>query len=110
MATLTTAGKAIPTPNHGFGWDSMSLCSDALIAAKGDVTAAIRNLESGARYEGATGYFEFSCENHNGRETFNPVVISQIKKGRVFTYRRSLTAQCQRSGDGVLDRRTIERS
>jgi ABC-type branched-subunit amino acid transport system substrate-binding protein len=86
MATLTTAGKAIPTPNHGFGWDAMSLCSGALIAAKGDVTATIKNLESGARYEGATGYFEFSCENHNGRETFNPVVISQIKKGRVLTY------------------------
>ena len=86
MATLTTAGKAIPTPNHGFGWDTMSLCSGALIAAKGDVTAAIRNLESGARYEGATGYFEFGRENHNGRETFNPVVISQIKKGRVFSY------------------------
>jgi hypothetical protein len=86
MAALTTTGKAIPTPNHGFGWDTMSLCVGALIAAKGDVTAAIRNLESGARHEGATGYFEFGRENHNGRETFNPVVISQIKKGRVLTY------------------------
>jgi hypothetical protein len=64
----------------------MSLCSGALVAAGGDVTAAIRNLESGARYEGATGYFEFRRKNHNGRETFNPVVISQIKKGRVFSY------------------------
>jgi hypothetical protein len=75
----------IPTASHGFGWDSMTLCAWALIAAKGDPATAIEYLESGVLMEGATGFFRFNSNNHNGRARFNPTTFSRLRNGRIET-------------------------
>jgi ABC-type branched-subunit amino acid transport system substrate-binding protein len=76
-------GITIPTANHGFGWDAMTLCARALTAAKGDPPAAIKCLESGVLLKGATGLFRFSKKDHNGRSRFNPTTFSHLRGGRV---------------------------
>ena len=86
MKTLQDAGVQIPAPNHGFGWDAISLCANALVAVNGDVSSAIETLESNGRLEGATGYFEFGSDDHNGRAVFNPVLISRQQRGRIMSY------------------------
>jgi hypothetical protein len=83
MRALYKEGIAIPTANHGFGWDAMTLCARALIAAKGDPSAAIECLESGILIDGATGLFRFSRKDHNGRARFNPTTFSRISNGRI---------------------------
>ena len=83
MRALYKEGIAIPTANHGFGWDAMTLCARALTAAKGDPLAAIECLESGVLIDGATGLFRFSKNNHNGRARFNPTTFSRLRNGRV---------------------------
>lgn len=84
---LNDAEVPIPTANHGFGWDAMTLCGLALTQAHGDLSAAIQYMESGVYLEGATGFYRFSTENHNGRATFNPILLSRLKNGRVETYK-----------------------
>jgi len=83
MSVLTTRGITVPTANHGFGWDMMSLCGQALVKAHGNTSGAVRYLESGVVISGATGSFRFQSENHNGREEFCPTRISRCHRGQV---------------------------
>ncbi len=83
---LSGTGSHLPTANHGFGWDAMSLCGRALVEAKGDPKSAIRHLESGVLMEGVTGKYRFSSDNHNGRGDFNPTTLSQVRNGLVKSY------------------------
>jgi ABC-type branched-subunit amino acid transport system substrate-binding protein len=83
---LTKAGVSLPTANHGFGWDAMTLCAGALTRSYGNLSAAIEYLESGAELAGATGRHQFNREDHNGRETFNPTVLSSLRSGEVTAY------------------------
>ena len=69
---LSQAGVELPTANHGFGWDAMTLCGLALAKAEGEPSSAIRYLESGVDFEGASGNYRFSAEDHIGRRVFNP--------------------------------------
>ncbi len=80
---LSDAGIGLPTANHGFGWDAMTLCRRALIEAEGDPMSAIRYLESGVQIEGVTGYYRFNPEDHNGRSAFNPTTLSRVRNARV---------------------------
>ena len=80
---LSESGIDVPTANHGFGWDAMTLCGRALIEAEGDPKSAIRYLESGVQLEGATGYYRFNPEDHNGRSGFNPTTLSVVRNARV---------------------------
>ena len=82
LATLARAGVAVPTANHGFGWDGMLLCGTTLVKTAGDVTRAIAALESGELYCGATGRFAFSSLDHNGRSQDNPTLLSKFNCGR----------------------------
>ena len=86
VEALTNVGTQLPTTNHGFGWDAMTLCGRALVEAKGDPKSAIQYLESGALLEGVTGYYRFSSDNHNGRGDFNPTTLSQVRNGLVESY------------------------
>jgi ABC-type branched-subunit amino acid transport system substrate-binding protein len=79
VKALAQAGVALPTANHGFGWDAMTLCAAALQHAGGNLSAAIAYLESGAELEGATGRYRFHREDHNGREIFDPTVLSSLR-------------------------------
>jgi ABC-type branched-subunit amino acid transport system substrate-binding protein len=83
---LTKAGVSLPTANHGFGWDAMTLCTAALARSNGNLSAAIEYLESGAELVAATGRYRFTRGDHNGRETFNPTVLSSLRSGQVTTY------------------------
>ncbi len=80
---LSDSGIDVPTANHGFGWDAMTLCGRALVEAEGDPKSAIRFLESGVQLEGATGYYRFNPEDHNGRSAFNPTTLSLVRNARV---------------------------
>ncbi len=80
---LSDAGIDVPTANHGFGWDAMTLCGRALVEAKGDPMSAIRYLESGVLLEGVTGSYRFKPEDHNGRSAFNPTTLSHVRNSRV---------------------------
>jgi ABC-type branched-subunit amino acid transport system substrate-binding protein len=80
---LAQADVSLPTANHGFGWDAMTLCSAALEHSRGNASAAIEYLESGAALVAATGRYRFHREDHNGRETFNPTVLSSLRSGEV---------------------------
>jgi len=80
---LSDAGIDVPTANHGFGWDAMTLCGRALVEAKGDPMSAIRYLESGVLLEGVTGSYRFRPEDHNGRSAFNPTTLSHVRNSRV---------------------------
>jgi len=86
VKALARAGIALPTANHGFGWDAMALCAAALQHAGGNLSEAIVYLESGAGLEGATGRYRFNREDHNGREIFNPTVLSSLRSGRLTNY------------------------
>jgi ABC-type branched-subunit amino acid transport system substrate-binding protein len=83
MEILSQAGIGLPTANHAFGWDAMTLCGRALSMACGDPSLAIKHLESGVRFEGVTGDLRFNAENHSGREGLGPTVISRWRKGRL---------------------------
>jgi len=83
---LTKAGVSLPTANHGFGWDAMTLCAAALEHSGGNLSAAIEYLESGAELVAATGRYRFHRGDHNGREAFNPTVLSSLRSGEVTTY------------------------
>jgi len=83
---LTKAGVSLPTANHGFGWDAMTLSAVALGHSGGNLSAAIEYLESGAELVAATGRYRFTRGDHNGRETFNPTVLSRLRSGQVMTY------------------------
>jgi len=83
---LAKAGISLPTANHGFGWDAMTLLAGALSRSSGNLSQAIAYLESGAEIEGATGRYTFHRDDHNGRETFNPTVLSSLRSGQVTTY------------------------
>jgi len=83
---LSDAGIGLPTANHGFGWDAMTLCGRALVEAEGDPRSAIRYLESGVQLEGATGYYRFNPEDHNGRSALNPTTLSLVRNARVETH------------------------
>lgn len=83
---LTNAGVSLPTANHGFGWDAMTLSAAALGHSGGNLSAAIEYLESGAELVAATGRYRFHRGDHNGREAFNPTVLSALRAGLVVTY------------------------
>jgi ABC-type branched-subunit amino acid transport system substrate-binding protein len=83
---LTKAGVSLPTANHGFGWDAMTLSAGALARSGGNLAAAIDYLESGADLESATGRYNFQREDHNGRQLFNPTVLSSLRSGEVTAY------------------------
>jgi ABC-type branched-subunit amino acid transport system substrate-binding protein len=80
---LAKAGVSLPTANHGFGWDAMTLSAAALEHSGGNLSAAIEHLESGAELVAATGRYRFHRDDHNGRETFNPTVLSGLRSGEV---------------------------
>ena len=78
-----------PTANHGFGWDAMTLCRLALTKGNGHLSLAIEYLESGVEIEGATGRYRFSRGDHNGRATFNPTTLSQVRNGQLKMFEAS---------------------
>ncbi|NIO11075.1 MAG: ABC transporter substrate-binding protein [Deltaproteobacteria bacterium] len=80
---LTGQGVNLPTANHGFGWDAMTLCGRALAQANGEPKSAIDYLEAGVRLEGVTGSYRFSRNDHNGRSDFNPTVLSRVDGDKV---------------------------
>lgn len=82
---LAKAGVSLPTANHGFGWDAMTLCAGALARSDGNVSGAIDCLESGGEFACATGRYKFNPEDHNGRQPFNPTVLSSLRLGQVTT-------------------------
>jgi ABC-type branched-subunit amino acid transport system substrate-binding protein len=86
VKALAKAGVSPPTANHGFGWDAMTLCADALARSNGHLSAAIEYLESGAELAGAAGRYQFNREDHNGRQPFNPTVLSALRAGQVVAY------------------------
>lgn len=86
MSALRQAGVRIHTANHGFGWDAMILCGKALSKVNGTVSSAIQYLESGINLEGATGYYRFGRENHNGRVAFSPILLSRVHNDLVEPY------------------------
>jgi ABC-type branched-subunit amino acid transport system substrate-binding protein len=83
---LANAGVSIPTANHGFGWDAMTLCTGALARSNGNLSAAIEYLESAADLVAATGRYKFNPDDHNGRQPFNPTVLSALRTGQVVAY------------------------
>ena len=83
---LARAGVSIPTANHGFGWDAMTLCAAALARSNGNLSAAIEYLESAADLAAATGRYKFNPDDHNGRQPFNPTVLSALRAGQVVAY------------------------
>ena len=83
MLVLSDAGIDIPTANHAFGWDAVSFCAVALIAAEGDPLRAINYLESGLALEGVTGICSFSKDNHNGRSGIGPTILTRWHHGRL---------------------------
>ena len=82
---LAKTGVVLPTANHGFGWDAMTLSAGALAQSGGDVSGAIDYLESGVELAGATGRYQFRPDDHNGRQRFNPTVLSRLRSGQVTT-------------------------
>jgi ABC-type branched-subunit amino acid transport system substrate-binding protein len=80
---LAKAGISLPTANHGFGWDALTLCATALERSSGNLSVAIAYIESGAELVAATGHYRFHREDHNGREGFNPTVLSSLRSGEV---------------------------
>lgn len=74
---LRRAGVALPTTNHAFGWDGMSLCARALKAAAGSPSGAIAYLESAIPLLGVTGTCAFSAANHNGRAGAGPTILTR---------------------------------
>jgi ABC-type branched-subunit amino acid transport system substrate-binding protein len=70
-------GVKVPTANHAFGWDGVAHCAMALKAAGGDPDGAIDYLESGMRFEGASGTCCFSRDNHNGRFAPGPHTLTR---------------------------------
>ena len=83
MSALAVEGITVPTANHGFGWDMMSLCGHVLTEACGNVSSAIAHFESGVTLTGATGQFRFHKDNHNGREDFCPTCITRCYRGQL---------------------------
>jgi ABC-type branched-subunit amino acid transport system substrate-binding protein len=81
---LAAAGVPLPTANHGFGWDAMTLLIDALARADGKLPRALDDLESGAEIPGATGRYRFDGGDHNGRQAFDPTLLSVLRSGRVI--------------------------
>ncbi len=81
---LGAGAVPLPTANHGFGWDAMMLLADALAGAEGKLAHALDDLESGAEIAGATGRFRFDDADHNGRQVFDPTVLSVLRSGRVI--------------------------
>jgi ABC-type branched-subunit amino acid transport system substrate-binding protein len=80
--SLDQAGVSVPTANHAFGWDGMSFCAQAMVAAQVDVDRAIDYLESGVALAGVTGSCQFRRDNHNGRSGAGPTVITRWRDGR----------------------------
>jgi ABC-type branched-subunit amino acid transport system substrate-binding protein len=80
---LAAAGVSLPTANHGFGWDAMTLLVTALAHARGEVSRALDYLESGVEIAGATGRYRFDAGDHNGRQAFDPTLLSVLHGGRV---------------------------
>jgi len=81
---LAAAGVPLPTANHGFGWDAMTLLIDALARADGKLSRALDDLESGVEIAGATGRYRFDGADHNGRQAFDPTLLSVLRSGRVI--------------------------
>ncbi|HEY1268791.1 MAG TPA: ABC transporter substrate-binding protein [Candidatus Binatia bacterium] len=81
---LAAAGVPLPTSNHGFGWDAMLLLAGALAGADGKLSRALDDLESGAEIAVATGRYRFDGADHNGRQAFDPTLLSVLRSGRVI--------------------------
>lgn len=84
VAALAATGVPLPSANHGFGWDAMTLLIDALARADGKLSRALDDLESGAEITGATGRYRFDGADHNGRQAFDPTLLSVLRSGRVI--------------------------
>jgi len=80
---LSDVGTHLPTANHGFGWDAVTVCGLALAEVQGDSRSAVQHLESGTTFQGATGYYSFGTTDHNGRRVFNPIGLSFVRNGEV---------------------------
>jgi ABC-type branched-subunit amino acid transport system substrate-binding protein len=85
---LAVAGVPLPTANHGFGWDAMTLLIGALARADGKLPQALDDLESGAEIAGATGRYRFDGADHNGRQAFDPTLLSVLRSGRVIPLKK----------------------
>jgi ABC-type branched-subunit amino acid transport system substrate-binding protein len=85
---LSVAGVPLPTANHGFGWDAMTLLIGALARADGKLPQALDDLESGAEIAGATGRYRFDGADHNGRQAFDPTLLSVLRSGRVIPLKK----------------------
>ena len=75
-----TDARLVATANHGFGWDCLRLTSKALQEARTDAAAQVALLEGLDGYQGATGPFAFSSQDHNGRRRYNPTTISLLSE------------------------------
>lgn len=75
-----TDARLIATANHGFGWDCLRLTSKALQEAGTDAADQWALLERLDKYQGATGPFAFSSQDHNGRRRYNPTTIALLSK------------------------------
>jgi ABC-type branched-subunit amino acid transport system substrate-binding protein len=83
IQAMAANGTGVPTTNHAFGWDGMRFCLLALKAAQGNPLRAIDFLESGIALEGASGTCCFSPENHNGRLTPGPTILTRWAQHRL---------------------------
>ena len=75
-----TDARLVATANHGFGWDCLRLTSKALREAETDAAGQVALLEGLDKYQGATGPFAFSSQDHNGRRRYNPTTIALLSK------------------------------
>ena len=75
-----TDGRLVATANHGFGWDCLRLTSKALQEAGTDAADQVALLEGLHKYQGATGPFAFSPQDHNGRRRYNPTTIALLSE------------------------------
>ncbi|MCO5081070.1 MAG: ABC transporter substrate-binding protein [Rhizobiaceae bacterium] len=65
------------------GWDSIMLTAEAIEKGKSFEGASVRNnLEKITGFQGTTGTYDFSADQHQGIST-NPFVIAQIIDGKV---------------------------
>ncbi len=75
-----TDARLVATANHGFGWDCLRLTSKALQEAGTDAADQVALLEGLDKYQGSTGPFAFSSQDHNGRRRYNPTTIALLSE------------------------------
>ena len=75
-----TDARLVATANHGFGWDCLRLTAKALQEAGTDAADQVALLEGLDGYQGATGPFAFSPQDHNGRRRYNPTTIALLSE------------------------------